>query len=256
MKDAGIIPRKRDIIFLNYKEPLKETRHGYLGAISGTRDGALIQCHICGKFYQSLSFHIFHAHSIRAKEYKIKFQLSNKTPIVSENMRKVLKERLRKYVSSLTKEQLKKRIEQITKNRHRTGGRKNRLEHANKRGNCPDQLLDKILEVKESLGHTPTITEFMRETGGQKYTWKIQSVFGTWRKALKKLNLKPTKNPGKGHRQYTDEELLDYLENYWRMNGIPPTSSDSRMGYIPSMRAYRNHFGSLQQARELIKVNL
>lgn len=65
-------------------------------------------CLICGNSFEHLGSHIYHKHNLRAKDYKEKFQLPHKLPLISERVK--IKKQIAfsldrsKYLSNLTKE--------------------------------------------------------------------------------------------------------------------------------------------------------
>ena len=168
----------------HYKEPMraipKKEGFGYYGAIMGSLDGKYLQCHICGNLYGELIAHVRMAHKVSDGEYREQFQLAGSTALCSEEQRELKKQRALEFFKTLTPEQKKEM--QLKARRNFLIWKKEagdnafkamvthpiKLETKNKRGTCPDQLLDKIRQVKEKVGHTPTLKEFIIETGGQR----------------------------------------------------------------------------------------
>lgn len=246
----------------NYKEPLRKVVNGfgYIGCLSQTKDGEKLQCHICGKLFASLQLHVYKTHGIKAKEYKLRFGLAMETALMSDAVREKKKENTLRWMRTFTKEEweehMKKRIE-INKQIRAKGGwgkrGKDQLETANKRGTCPDQILEKIKEVAKKVGRTPTLQEFINEHGGERYRHLICKVYGSWGNALKILKMTPKERDWKTNykgTKYDSETLLEYLIDFAREHGRIPTSTDFRRGYLPSDAVYRRHFGTLEQARE------
>lgn len=253
----------------HYKEPLKPVvdGYGYYGALLATKDGAGIQCHICGKIYGSLALHITQTHKIAAREYKKEYGLLAKTALVSEKVRQEMKERGLELQANLSTAELKQRMNKARRaykewlkspafQEQKSKRWKMRLEYYNKEGTCPDQLLDKIVEVTDKIGKTPTLGEFMKATGGQRYKHLIISTFGSWLNALGKLGLKSERNlyGNRTKYAYTDEQLLDYLRDYQATNKRIPTATDCRRGLLPGACNYIRHFGSFPKARELAGI--
>lgn len=252
----------------HYKEPMraipKSEGFGYYGAVLGSLDGKYIQCHICGNLYGELLPHVRMAHKVSNQEYREQFQLAGSTALVSEEQRELKKQRALEFFKSLTPEQkeaMKRKARQnFLKWKEESGDKGFRamvahpikLETKNKRGTCPDQLLDKIRQVKEKVGHTPTLREFIIETGGQRYKHLIFQTFGSWNNAVKMLGFTPNENKGfKGERRvYKREELLEYLRIFAEENRTVPTATDSKRGWIPDLYVYKRHFGSLENARQ------
>lgn len=257
--------KNNNLTLKNYKYPLKavpkKQGFGYYGAIIVTLDGSGIQCHICGKLFTRLGLHSYQSHKLTASEYKEKFQLSPQTALISEVERNRLKdativwrEKMKEkygedYITHFREISKKGAINSAKKSKDTTWTES--LENKNKKGTCPDQLLDKIHEVAKKVGHTPSLNDFIRETDGQRYKHLIFATFGSWKNALRMAKLQPKmviQNGGK--RNYTDEILIEYLEIFAQENNRIPTSTDCKRGLIPFEETYRRHFGSLPKARE------
>lgn len=252
------------LILKNYKEPLKPIigGYGYYGAIRVTSDGHGIECHICGKVFENLGGHINYAHKMKGKEYKDKFELSHSTALISESFRARLKQRTVEWVASLTdeeKQEFKNKCKEA--NRRFWEMRKNQpfnqpkgaLEQKNKRGACPQQLLEKIKEIAKKVGHTPSLAEFVAACGGQRYKHLIIATYGSWLKAVDMAGLKPKeKYVQTGHRdRYDDEELLEHLVIFYETHGVLPTYTDAKRGLIPAGETYLARFGGIPKARAL-----
>lgn len=245
----------------NYKEPLlpilKKDGFGYYGTLIASKDGQTIQCHICGKLFANLSSHVRQAHKISIPDYREKFQLAYSTALVSENERMRLKECTLAWLNSLTEKQKEAYKRKARKNQKikSTPQQTIRLETKNKRGTCPDQLLQKIKDVAKELNHTPSLGEFIDVTGTQRYKHLIFKTFGSWKNALGMLKMQPKTNANKGgRRRYGDEELLEYLSLYAQENLKIPTATDCKRGLLPDYYAYIRRFGSFEKARELAGV--
>lgn len=254
-----------DLIFYNYKEPLKpvEKGYGYYGVILSTDGGERIQCHICGKTYEELNAHVRQAHSMNTKDYKEKYKLAYLTVLISEKRRIARQKAMFKWFHSQTKEQkefFKKRQREAfleyLENRHlKREQPKLTLESKNKRGTCPDQLLARIKEVSDKLGRSPSKEDFISYYGHKKYWRAILYTFGSWVKAKEMLGYSRLIGGGNNKagipNQYTDEELLEYLKKFYENNGRIPMTSDCKRGLLPDYKTYASRFGSLPIAREM-----
>lgn len=268
-ESGKLIPFNGVYLTLNhYKEPLKEVVKaegtGYYGALLGTPDGNLVQCHVCGELFEHLGYHINRAHKLNANDYKEKYELAYKTALCSENYRQNQKATFMKMLNSLSEEE-----KDAYKQRHRerlikaraegkmfAHGKSITLETKNKRGTCPDQLLDKIKEIAERIGKTPSKAEFILETGTQRYVHLIYKTYGSWSKAIEMLGMEVRKaksNP-RSKKRYSNEELLEYLAIYAQENNKVPTHTDFKRGLLPDYSVYTRRFGSIEEARQLAGV--
>lgn len=238
-----------DVLFYGYKEPLRkfEGGFGYKGVISYSKDKDRIQCHFCGKLFKSINNgHLMKIHGMTASDYKQKVELSPTASLVGEGTRKKLLDR---PYNPMHMEELKKAWKKRKAHIKKTGKDsqshpKMRLEIKNKRGTCPDQLLDIIEKTIKSFGRVPTMEEFKNFHGG-KFYGSIRATYGTWTNALAKLG----KNTH--HKEFTTEQLVDAIKNFYKVNKRTPRWSDFERGLLPSSTAYYNHFKNLNHARLL-----
>jgi len=270
MNKVKLIKYRGEFLTLaNYKEPLRpvENGYGYYGALLSTTDGERIQCHVCGGLYSSVGAHARQKHKLPAKEYKQKYMLAYNTALISENEREELKQRTINWQNSLTPKErleLKKKARKAAKKilaslskqeKYALMSHPHQLETKNKRGTCPDQLLEKIKEATRYFKRTPSSKEFVEYCGTQRYKYLIFKVFGSWNNALHMLNMEPKKRDERGRdRFYTDEELLEYLANFAREHKKIPTATDFKRGVLPNFDTYTRHFGNIEEARQLAGV--
>lgn len=255
-----------------YKEPLKavEEGFGYEGALTFNTLGQ-VQCHVCGELFDDLASHIRNAHKISAKEYRTKYSLAVSTKLVSEKYREEKKNNHLRYLQTLSPEQRKEhrrkamaaiaRCNEVRREKIKSGEYKpgnDSLEQKNKRGICPDQLLDIVKRSQEHFGYTPSVREF-EGLYGYRYHEPIRRTFGSFSNAVRKAGLQ--ERPKKGHApkgipriRHTDDELLDYLQVFYQEHGMIPTAGDCNRGLLPSYASYTGHFGSFPNARKLAGV--
>lgn len=86
------LPADTKAFYTNYKEPLKLVKdgYGYEGTLAADETGNHLQCHICGMFFEQLASHIYHTHSLKAREYKKKFGLAQSSVLMGERIRSKL----------------------------------------------------------------------------------------------------------------------------------------------------------------------
>ena len=261
------IPYKDTFLtFYHYKEPLRkaETGFGYQGALLSTIEGDKVMCHVCGELYADVGRHAISAHKETVptvRDYKEMFGLAYSTQLISESERDRRKMILIKRWASLSDKEKKEIQARMKKNlaewyKKREAHRKQpkqALETKNRRGTCPDQLLDNIIKCSESLGKTPTKAEFIDWCdGSQRYVHLIYKTFGSWTNAIKKAGLmEREKVQNNERRRLSDEELLDSLSIFYQENGKVPSYTDSRRGLLPDAAIYVRRFGSFSQARRL-----
>lgn len=245
-----------------YKNPLKKNEggYGYMGVMLQTKDGKKLQCHICGRLFISLHSHIKMAHEMSAKEYRKTYDLMHNTALVSDMERVKRSDRMVELRASGkwkagSPESLRKATEM---SRLACKGKpfKMSLEVKNKRGCCPDQIIDKIQQFQRDFGNSPTRYQFEDAyKWGKRYTRLAERTFGSWGIALEKAGLK-INNERKPQisRHWDRDEILEMIFLFWKEEGRIPRFSDFRRGYLPHPSTVARRFGSLEKARELAGI--
>ena len=247
---TGVPLDKDQVVFYNYKEPLTPIKngYGYYGTVGYSKNKELVQCHECGLGYRSLSSHI-PAHKMTATDYREKYKLAGSTKLIGEATRELLvdvyERQKHKFVANLKRVHTKAITGSIEHNKSRIGTVIS-LETRNKRGNCPDQLLDMIRKLKEELGRMPSVKDFQAKYD-TKHTGTIYYTFGSWVKACEMAGLKSYKQ--ERAERYNDDKLIEYLQLFYRQHGKTPRSSDMHRGILPSPNVFIRRFGSLNKAR-------
>lgn len=254
-----------NLILGPYKLPLKKVEEGfgYHGAISLSKDGKGIQCHICGEIKENLALHL-RKHEITTREYREKFGLSLNTRLVSESFREAsikrmleLRERLEAEGSldKITRLCNEKRIESMKKKIKDGTWKKHPMlksEDLNLRGICPDQLLELIKDAQKHYTYTPSYAEFMAFHQTNRFATPIRRTFGSWVKAVEKAGFTPKVRGYSvegGKIKYEEEELIEILAEFHKENKRMPTLSDHKRGFLPNWETYTRRFGSMQEAR-------
>lgn len=144
------------IFFYNYKEPLIpfEGGHGFEGALVYDATSEKIQCHFCGKWYETLGNHLAKEHNMTAVEYKEKVGLNKNTALINEKYRASLIASGQERFKNLRPGQKKTQAE---KNKISATLKQNRMELKNLHGTCPAQLIDRLVALYNKLKRTPKI---------------------------------------------------------------------------------------------------
>lgn len=251
-KSYGENASKDDLVYLEYKEPLKAIEagkgYGFYGVVAVSKDRNKVQSHLNGKLYPSINTsHVRRFGLKNLEEYKEKFGLAKETVLAGRETRNKLIENYFKR----SKKDAKDRLSRISKSKiietnKKRRGTKISLESHNKRGNCPDQLIQKIRDLKKEIGRTPSKKDFRNKWKGR-FLGTIYETFGSWSKAVELAGFKPLDK--EKEEKYNRSSLITYLQNFYQRFGRTPTKSDSADGYIPSIDTYRKYWKTMNAAR-------
>lgn len=247
----GVEYNGQNLLYENYKEPLKEIEkgkgYGYYGTVALTEDKSLVQCHICGNLYPAVGQHLS-KHKISAEKYKEMYQLSAQTALISEPVRQMYQKQM---VSKLKGKGLPAHLKEYNE-KVRTGVIKHpdarhrglSLEKRNKLGLCPDQVLEKIKDLQDILGKIPSYDEFNAHYKGR-YTGSIVFQHGSWSNAVRKVSGMTRDDI----RRPDNERLLKELRDFFEQHNRIPMTSDFNRGMLRNRGIYISRFGTLNNAR-------
>lgn len=177
----------KEVIALNKSQPPfvknEDPYYGFKGVMLYNQFTGRIQCSICGKWYKALTGRHLEKDYRRGKwegegaiAYRKLFGFMRKTPLVSL-------ESAERY-----SEANKKNTKFILGRGHKYWGQKHKgttrscPELVNKYGTCEAQLIYRFMLAKKKLGRTPKWNEI-------NFVSSLVRVFGSWKKALKALNV-------------------------------------------------------------------
>lgn len=224
-----------------YIPPFEKVKNGFgfMGVILEDFESGKIQCGICGEWFKNIPTHI-RCHKINAKEYRIRFELLTSTALKSKKMRlnqSVIMQKLRlKNKSNRFK---------FKKNNIFAGNRKNKPkanESKNKYGVCDLQIMQKIIELKNELGKTPTLTQLI-DRYGRSITWHIHKRYGSYIKYCHQINMEA--NYSSFNPKYSREYFIEKaLSNYPAI----------RIFTVNEGRAFYKYFNGIKDLKKTIDI--
>lgn len=244
-----------------YKDPLTPNKEGFgfLGCMMQTKEKDKVQCHICGKMFGHLGFHVKTTHKTTSKDYRNKFGLAKDTSLTSETTREKLLAQYLK-IPQETRDAWRKKGQETFKRKNKEaggslnkGGYKWSLEYKNKHGSCPDQILDQIKQFNVKFGRAPSIDDFVLEhPKGVRYVYLAKRTFGSWSNAVSKagLEVRKAETEGQVYRRWDKDELIEMLQIFTKENRRIPRYTDCKYGILPTIGVFQNAFGGLAKARE------
>lgn len=232
-----------------YKEPfMKYTEgFGFRGVLLFDSISDKIQCHLCGKWFDSLGRHLNVVHKIPAVEYKNKVGLSESTVLINEKTRlSLVASGLDKRLQNLRHQKVRKRSKAVRAKISATL-KKMSMERRNVNGSCPEQILDRIRKTYDELGR-----EFTTRHPKVEPLCRLGDVYyGTFRRACELAGvplLKPGQNMKPKRSPYTEAELIKSIQLFKLNHKRNPSTSDCRRDFLASEDTYRRKFGSWENA--------
>lgn len=208
------------VYFYNYKEPLMrfEKGFGYFGAVLFDESSDKIQCHFCGKWFIALGNHIYGKHKVRAAEYKRTIGLNNTTALIGEKLRAKLI--AHGHEVSLRNLRPGGKMSQGQKDKIRATLKENRFEKQNTSNTCPEQLLERLVDLYNRLGRLPRRKEIP-------FIETIRKVYGTFKEACRIAGLpyrKPGGTLGEHFRYKKLEDIIIPIADFYQENGVLPNA--------------------------------
>lgn len=219
--------------------------YGYMGVILRDKIEDKLQCHICGRWFKSLTSHL-RTHKIKSREYKIRFSLPLTYPLVSRSISEKFSNNVdycfkgvdrKKAIRKAIKNSLIRRFENKRKYSKIMRYSSTNMAFQNIRGICNEQILRRFMIVSDIIGGEPKTGDLV------KYDNNLLAVimrrYGNLNNFRKHHNFTVSKTPNR----YTDEQLISIVRRFKIETGRRPKESDF-VGKIPSVHAFKNHFGS------------
>ncbi len=119
--------------------------------------------------------------------------------------------------------------------------------------NKKEKMLNYLRDFLEKNGRSPIQKDFMHNPKYPSYITYCR-IFGSWNNALDLANLKTIKG---GQKIYNNDELLNFLQQFYNENGRIPTCKDlDNNDKYPSYITYYRIFGSMNKALKLINLDV
>lgn len=211
------------VMLYNYKEPFMpfQAGHGYEGVLLFDTVTDLVQCHFCGDWFKQLPVHLKREHAMSAAEYKQATGLMKKTALMGESTRsKFIARGLEKRKANLARRVWKGHTKESRAKISATL-RDNAREKQNKRGTCPEQLLERIREKYRTLGRQIRADEVRgRDT--------IIKMYGSWEEACRLAGVPYSNNQHVKQLSHTEDSVVAWILDFTKKNGRMPTTYDAR----------------------------
>lgn len=114
-----------------------------------------------------------------------------------------------------------------------------------------EELLESLIHFSEENGRSPKKAEFNNNSRYPNYSM-YQRRFGSWSNSLRVAGLRIN-----NCLDTTDDELLEFLVQFFKENGRSPTQTDfNKSRKYPNYCAYRYRFGGWQKALKLVGLDI
>lgn len=233
-----------------------------LGALEEDMEGGL-RCPVrgCGKWHHKLTEHINRSHADIGGAAAVKQLLSipHTARLVSGNLRARQSAHAHRLLAAgtlrpvvrkrLTPSFRKKRAVAISKARKTVGAR-------NLSDRCVAQLTHKLMDVKNTLGRSPS-REDARAILGPAIVRAIEDTFGTWNAAKAHCGM-AVHMPGWDHRRYRLETVLDMFSAWHEAHGDLPNEREARASdrtpMLPSSSAVLRVMGVSEWDAAMLRI--
>lgn len=218
---------------------------GYHGVLIKDKSTGKVQCHVCGKFYESIPLHSYQKHKLNAADYKLKYGFASTFPLCSVKVSKQRREKsMRDKMWELggLEKYKKARLAGLRK-RHKQGGFS--LAFVNSRNICNEQIYRRYMLISDKIGSLPsakTIRKYDPPLDGV-----IRSRFGSFNKFKLKFNLPANKRNERN--PHSNDRILSILRGYYKKELRIPLADDfkrPKMGI--SQKVILARFGSWNRA--------
>ena len=222
---------------LGAKREQKSSGKSFFGVLEYNTRTDRLRCHVCGQWQRHLASHIYHHHHLSAREYKTRHGLNLSTALIGERTRRL------KSQSSI--ERIWNRPEIMAQirsaARHSGPPRGIRSELRNRREICPEQLMDRLMEIAdENGGRLP-----LKEMYGRKiYRATVFRAFNLRDMRSVRTLVSVAREDGPTGKKLLVEAVRDFYARY----GDLPRNSDSGRSFLYSFDLLRSRFGTVGAA--------
>jgi len=238
------LPEHIETVF-KVEAPIEELKkyHGYKGVLLRDTDKDLVQCHLCGEWYQHLQKHVTTGHKMKEFTYRKKFGLPLHFPLCnkkySEVARKTLLSNIKNNPPSRSKGRRKNLITKKGKANHFYSY--NNASWDNKKGACPEQLNKRYLAVADIVGADPSKLDLA------KYDPPLYSMIVRRGMTLNTFRAKYGYTVRPKSKKVSEHEIIGAMRKIYLNKGKVPATRDFWSGR-PNYKSIIRMYGSFRKA--------
>ena len=243
----GIIP-----LYKAYPPLMKYEGYAYLGVLLLDTQTNRLQCHKCGKWYLSLTAHLWAKHHIRATDYKVEIGFNMGTSLVSPELTANNMENGKKMYEYNNLDQKRVPFKKGQNSRGSTGLKKDKasIQKRNMSNTCPAQLKHRFELMIQELGRIPTKKEFENRVN-------IRDYYKTYNDAVIAFGYVPNRVVRRRvGRSWGKNDLLNTIIMFMNTYHREPFTHDTVQKLLPSTGTFKKYFGSFKNAKKEALNNL
>ena len=246
MINSGLIEVETETLF-KVEEPITALKSGFgfKGVVTVRKDDGRLQCHICGEWFENLSYHAYRFHKMKSETYKKRFSL----PLSYGLVCKRVSEAYRKNCIKNGYKALKKIDSRSLRKNKRLPHWKYIYSKANEaykniNGACNEQLASRYLSVCDKVGKTASAHEVMAHDNSLwMHIKRRYKTFNRFKKAHGFGNV-IKRNPS-----LSKYKLINDLREFFDLKKKLPHVQDFSNDIISASRyQYCRNFGSMRKA--------
>lgn len=229
------------------KAPFVKSGESIQGGIEVHGQHGTIKCHECGKWFSSLSAHVFLKHGITATEYKLRHSINLSTPLTSASVSA--------RISSLTRQNIRAgKVPRLETGAHGNNLCRNSFqgrtsEQRNARRQCKAQVIDDLQKLRDRLGRAPRYSD-MLAAGLSPESVIVFLGARNMRHVFELAGIDGHSWPQKGRiSRYSRSGLIEELRDFYVQHRRLPFKREIGSA-LPSNSVFRRHFGGLVAAYE------
>jgi hypothetical protein len=235
------------------KAPFVPSGKSVHGALEYEQKTDRVRCHECGQWYRMLSTHVARAHSIAPRDYKKKHGLRRLCALCGPGVSLAMVRGKENYYQRLRvttrSPEGRARFAEIGRQSGSRQGNTAIAERRNEEGRCAAQLAERLKQLQEHYGRTPTSAELM-DKGLSPQSICLVFNLKTMRQVYQSLAMAYEPKRQENPNAYPREALIIRLRDYWAKYGKRPSKMHMRMGLVPTWDVFKRVFGSMRAAYE------
>ena len=232
------------VVLGKLKAPFVRSGKSLHAAIEYDPEEDKLRCHECGRWFENLGTHVWGAHGLLARQYKVRHGLHMGSALVCLRISEKISRDAKASPTCIGKEFAQKGRDSSAFRRPGRIGPS--FETRNNNGQCAAQLLSRVRAMADKLGRTPTSRELLAAGINHRAALNAFNV-KDFTSLMTLAGLQPRESC---KRVYSDVVLIEILLDHHARYGRVPLSAELKRPPLPNEATFVKHFGSMQAAYE------